>query len=251
MTSLLRQPRWLALATVVGLVTLLFVNLGLWQLRRLDERRLDNAIQAERRAADPAPLHLAVDLDQPTAQAGDSHDGRPLTVSGTFDPTEEVLLRSRTLDGQAGFHVLTPLVLDNGAAVLINRGWVPLTMGEVPVGGAAASPSGNLTVTGFADASAVQPRFGPADPPGDLDVFARADIDRIADQVPYELYPVVFISQENADLPVPVGLEPLDDGPHLVYAIQWFAFAVISIGGFLALLHSTAKKVAARKSRNV
>lgn len=246
MLGLLRQPRWLILATVVGLITLLFANLGLWQLRRLDERRFNNAIQSERRAADPVSLPGTVDLDQATADAGEAYDGRPLTVSGTFDASEEVLLRSRTLDGEAGYHVITPLVLEDAdAAVLVNRGWIPLSLGELPLTGRAASPPGLVEITGYAQASAVQPRFGPTDGPGDLDVFARADIDRIATQVPYVLYPVVLVSQVPSDLPIPVTPEPLDDGPHLLYAIQWFAFAVISVAGFLALLRSNAKKVAA------
>jgi len=249
MYALFRQPRWLILATIVGLITLLFANLGLWQLRRLEERRFDNAVQSERRAADPVELEVAVSLSDDLDEAGEAHDGRPLRVSGEFDPSEEILLRSRTLDGEAGFHVVTPLVLDDGHAVLVNRGWVPLTLDEVPLTGRGAAPSGTVDLTGYAEPSAVQPRLGPSDPPGDIDVFARADIERLAEQVPYDLYPVLIVSQQATDLPVPVEQEPLEEGPHLAYAIQWFAFALISVAGFLALLRSTARKDELRRAR--
>ena len=99
MYALFRQPRWLILATIVGLITLLFANLGLWQLRRLEERRFDNAVQSERRAADPVELEVAVSLSDDLDEAGAAHDGRPLRGSGEFDPSEEILLTSRTLDG--------------------------------------------------------------------------------------------------------------------------------------------------------
>lgn len=249
MYAFLRRPRWLILGAVVGLITLVFVNLGLWQLRRLEERRFDNAIQAERRSAAPTALDLAISLDAPPDVAGEAHDGRPLMASGTYDPSEEVLLRSRTLNGEAGFHVITPLILTDGVAILVNRGWVPLSEDSVPMRGRAASPSGQLEVTGYAVASAVQPRFGPTDPPGDRDIFARADVGRIGSQVPYDLYPVVLVSQVPSEVPIPLTPDPLDDGPHLVYAIQWFAFALISVGGFAALIRSTAKKAEMRRRR--
>lgn len=249
MYALLRQPRWLVLATIVGLITLLFANLGLWQLRRLEERRFDNTIQAERRGAEPVELDIAVTLDDGLTEAGNAHQGRPLRVSGVFDPSEEILLRSRTLDGEAGFHVVTPLIVDDGAAVLVNRGWVPLSLDRVPLTGPGAAPEGSATITGYGQASAVQPRFGPSDPSGDIDIFVRVDIDRMRAQVPYDLYPIVVVSQLSTDVPVPVAQEPLDEGPHLAYAIQWFAFAVISVVGFGALLRSTAQKAATRRAR--
>lgn len=249
MYEFLRQPRWVLLATLVGVIALLFMNLGFWQLGRLEDRRLDNSIQVERRAAEPVDLQLAVALDDQPEVAGPAHEGRPLTASGTYDPAEEVLLRSRTYQGEAGFHVITPLRLDDNSAVLVNRGWIPLTLGEVPLVGTGASPSGVVQVTGYATASSSRPRFGPTDLPGDLDVFARADVDRIAQQVPYDLYPVVLVAQSETEVPIPVEPDPLDEGPHLAYAIQWFAFAAISIVGYGALIRSTARRARARLTR--
>ena len=249
MFALLKQPRWIALATIVGVIALLFVNLGMWQFRRLDEQRFDNQIQSERRGAASVRLAVAVDQNGDLTTAGEEHDGRRLSATGTFDPSEEVLLRSRTYNGEAGFHVITPLVLDNGAAILVNRGWVPLGFDTVPLTGRGAAPEGLVELSGYGEPSATQPRFGPTDAPGDLSIFARADIGRLSEQIDYPLYPILLVSQEDTAVPIPVELEPLEDGPHLAYAIQWFAFAVISVGGFGALLRSTARKAEERRRR--
>ena len=51
---------------------------------------------------------------------------RTVTATGRFDTAHEVVARRRTnADGEVGYHVLTPLVLDDGRAVLVNRGWIP------------------------------------------------------------------------------------------------------------------------------
>ena len=50
---------------------------------------------------------------------------RPAEVSGDYDRGEEVILYGRTQDGRPGDHVLTPLVLTDGTAVVVDRGWIP------------------------------------------------------------------------------------------------------------------------------
>jgi cytochrome oxidase assembly protein ShyY1 len=36
--------------------------------------------------------------------------------------------------------------------------------------------------------------------------------------------------------PVRLDVPPLDEGPHMSYAFQWFAFATIAVGGTSAFL---------------
>ena len=49
----------------------------------------------------------------------------PVTVTGRYDPAHEILARVRTLHDNVGFEVITPLVLADGTAVLVDRGWIP------------------------------------------------------------------------------------------------------------------------------
>jgi len=232
MLSTLRRPRWLAAALVVTALAGLFIRLGLWQLDRLDERRAENKLGAERLGADPVDLFTVL-----TDIAPSDLEYRRVTVTGRFTPEEEVLIRSQTYRGSAGFHVVTPI--DTGAgAVLVNRGWVPLTEDRVPVT-QAAPPAGEVTIEGWVHVTQTRPPLGPEEPPGYLEILNRVDIDRIQQQVTVELTPVyvVALGERGHGLLEPV--EPPDfseEGPHLAYAIQWFSFAAIGLVGFYFLV---------------
>ncbi len=213
-----------------------FVGLGIWQLSRHDERQQQNAIASERYLADPILVEVMLESAGPDIE---TLEFRAATAKGTFDPAEEVLIRSQVHLGNAGFHVLTPLVNALGEAVLVNRGWVPLTMDEAPVT-SAPPPTGETEVQAWVHLTQTRGAFGPRDPDtGDLDTMSRVDIERIQQQIPYPLAEVylVQLTDGREDLPVPVEAPAFDDeGPHFAYAIQWFAFALIGLIGYWFLL---------------
>jgi surfeit locus 1 family protein len=156
-------------------------------------------------------------------------------ATGVFDPGNEVLIRSQINLGTAGFHVITPLVVGEGEAVLVNRGWVPLVLDETPVEDAPPA-AGEVTVEGWVDLSQTRGALGPSDPEeGKLVSMSRVDIDRIAAQTPYDLAPVYLVETggDGNQLPLPAPVPSFDDnGPHLAYAIQWFGFAVVGLVGY-------------------
>jgi surfeit locus 1 family protein len=207
------------------------VRLGFWQLDRLHGRQQVNRMLAARETAPPVDLATADPDDVAYAH---------VTATGTYDPTREVILSGRSQDGAAGNHVLTPLVLSNGDAVLVDRGWIPLDVSKPPVTGAAAAPGGTVRVGGLAlppDATTSPPI--PAPP-----IATRIDLGM--DGLPYRLAPVYLLlaSQDPAQAaPVPATGPTLDDGPHLSYAIQWFAFATIAIVGCIVLLTRDRRSV--------
>jgi surfeit locus 1 family protein len=174
----------------------------------------------------------------------DSLSGHRALATGTFDADSEVLIRSQVYRGVAGFHVITPLVADDGSAVLVNRGWVPLDMDQVPVN-AAGPPTGVVTTEGWLAPSQTRQALGPADPAdGRLVTMSRVDVDRIGEQVPYTLLPVylVALGEQGSDLPVPLDPPVFDDeGPHLAYAIQWFSFLVIGLVGYGFLMRRSLR----------
>ncbi len=73
-----------------------------------------------------------------------------------------------------------------------------------------------------------------------ITVVSRLDLQALQPQLPYELLPLSISLQtqspQQGELPVPVPLPPLDDGPHLGYALQWFAFASIAVIGWAILV---------------
>src|SRR3954470_1524280 len=138
------------------------VMLGNWQLHRYEER---SAINDRIDAADSVDaVAMTSLLARPTApgSAGSSPGKRlawtKVTVSGRYDPAHEIQARGRTVDGDVGFEIVTPLVLADGAAVLVDRGWVP-----APAGGAVAAPTvppaptGDVTVVGQVHLSESRP----------------------------------------------------------------------------------------------
>lgn len=231
----LLRPRWLTAHFSVVVVGALFVFLGVWQLGRLEERQNDNAALSARFAEDPAPLTT---LLSESAGSSSEIEYRRARAAGVFDADNEVLIRSQVYLGSAGFHVITPLILANGDAVLVNRGWVPLSLETVPVA-QAPPPAGQVSVEGWVRLSQERPALGREDPPdGRLSTLNRIDIERIGNQVDYPLVPFYLIASgiQTTELPVPVDLPDFaDEGPHLAYAIQWFGFAAVLFVGYFFL----------------
>ena len=197
-------PRWLAVHLIIIIVAGVFVRLGIWQLDRLEERRTSNAAIAER--TEIAPVDLS-DLLENVAVS--DREYRRVVVAGTFDVDGEVLIRSRTHNGEAGFHVVTPLVLNDGSAVLVNRGWVPLDLDTPPVS-PALPPVGPVEAIGTVRESQPAPALGPRDPSeGKLQRLYWIDIPRFQQQSSYPLTPISLelVSQvpvQPGRLPIPV-----------------------------------------------
>lgn len=219
------------LTVLVVVLAGVFIRLGFWQLDRLDGRRDLNAEVSAKLEAEPVALG---DLLEDAGADLEEIEYRRVLVDGVFDPEEEVLIRSQVELGQAGFHVVTPLI--GTTSVLVNRGWVPLTMDEPPV--EAPPPTGEGEVLGWVHLTEERPALGREDPAGEIDVFNRVDVERIGEQLPYEVAPIYVVAMgEGSDLPVAVDLPDVEDeGSHLAYAIQWFGFALVGLVGFYFLL---------------
>lgn len=237
MLRIVLTRRW-AVRIVGGMVlAAAFVALGMWQLDRNEQRQARNAVIEENLARDPLPVGEVLSVD---GLAGPSDRWTPVRVSGTYDTANELVIRLRPLDGQRGVHVLTPLVTDDGAAVLVDRGFVPSAGAEVPEVPAAAS--GEVEVTGRVRPSEVGRGTG-GDPASGA--IRYVDVAALAEELPYPLYGG-WVELTEQRPPAAAALEPLpppeiDAGPHLSYAIQWFAFAVIGIGGFVMLVRTEAR----------
>ncbi len=224
-----RDGLFLALALIVAAAC---VRLGFWQLARLAERRASNALIGAQLALPPLTLTGAAD---PQAQPY-----RRVVVRGRFDPEREVLLSDRALNGVSGYHLLTPLWLEGSqTAVLVDRGWIPIDAGTREARARYAAV-GTVEIKGILRASQPEPTWSiladptraPGAPP--LESWRLVNIPRLQAQIPYPLLPFYIEETERADRPELTHPDPdidLSDGPHLSYAIQWFAFAAIALFG--------------------
>lgn len=248
--TVLLTPRWLAGHLLALVLIVLFVNLGAWQLRRLDARTTLNELVESRTAAAPVALHDALQ------DAGEVPEYTMVRLRGTFAAEHEVLLRGRSLDGRPGFNLLTPLLLAaeapglDGAAVLVERGWVPYDHDSVPVVDA-APPAGVVEVVGRLRAPSSSPGgLAPRDPAeGVLVQSYYVDVERLQRQMPFTLVPAYVTATavtppHPGALPLELPPDDLSDGPHLGYAIQWFAFALVGIVGYMILLRKVSRDAA-------
>ena len=232
MLRFLARPRWIGLTVFAIVIVGVCVRLGMWQLDRLEERREFNARYAAGLDAAPVPIE---DL----LTEGGALAYRRAIATGRFDTAHEVILYGRTLDGQAGNHLLTPLVLADGRAVIVDRGWVPFELDEPPVV-EAAPPSGEVEVRG--PLFATQPGgAGEVQPGADRVTTVRTvDVEAIARDLPYDVVPWFLQLQTQSppagDLPLPEPPPELTEGPHLSYTFQWFAFATIAAVGYVILV---------------
>ncbi len=240
-----RRWRWVTLAVVV--IMLVLARLGIWQLDRLAERRAANA----QLMAALASSYIFVN-DDLTDLAGQSPAGvspdlanRDVFLEGEYDfDAQRILVLQNNDNGQPGVHLITPLVLDSGAAVLVDRGWIPDA--EREAGHLFTEATGPQTVSGYiALTETLRRRAANTEAvttPSD-EIF-RVDVAALADELPYPLVPyyVKLSPTEEPDttLPLEVAKEiDFSEGPHLGYAIQWFIFSLgLGAGYVLYVNHS-------------
>lgn len=230
----LPPTRRIVLTVAAVIVAAVCVRLGFWQLDRLQERRALNAAIGAGLAAPTTSFAEALDAPQ-----GDLAYRR-VTADGTFDVSNELLLYGRALEGSPGDHVLTPLVLDEGQVVLVDRGWVPFVPDrQTPVEPPAEAPTGHVTVEGVL----LPPEEGGAfADDGEGGIVRAVRIDEIdARMTDHDLAPVYLLLEAQSPpqpegLPVPATMPAPTEGPHLSYAIQWFTFATIAVVGYVVLM---------------
>jgi surfeit locus 1 family protein len=241
------RPWWIVSHLVVLAIVVAFVNLGMWQLRRLDEVQARNAQLAARLAEDPVDV---AGLVAAGATDGAATEDRRVTATGTYRADDIVLIRGRSLDDAPGSWVVVPLELDDGRVVAVNRGWIRNDgrFTEVP-DEYRTVPEGEVAVEGLTHASQVRGTLGPTDPPdGQLESLARVDLDRLDEQVEGDLLPVwIQLTAAEADAPDPspqlLDLPVVnDEGPHLSYAVQWGIFTVIALVGYPLILRRAARE---------
>jgi len=204
------------------------VRLGFWQLSRREERRELNAMLAARLGAEAAPA-FAVMRDSATAQF------RRATAQGVYDFANEIAVASRTNQGSPGVHIITPLrITGSDTALLVNRGWV-YSPDAMSVDFRRWIESDTVGATGYLIALTREGQ-GAVSTPTSPRTVRRLDADSLMQRFPYPIAPFILVqsappraSADSATVRVPAPL--LDEGPHLGYAVQWFAFALIGLVG--------------------
>lgn len=220
-----------SLVLVSLIIAAVCTRLGFWQLDRLEQRRAFNAFLRQRIAAPPVRFS---GLPADTAKAR----FRNVSLAGTYDYANEIVLTSRTRRGSPGVNIITPLRATGDTAVLVNRGWVYAPDG-MTVDLARWREGASLNGTGHVETFSAA-RKGQAKSATHPNAYRWLDRELLSQRLSYPLAPyyVVLAAGPSGESPnVPPRLDPpsLDEGPHRSYAIQWFSFATISIIGMFLL----------------
>lgn len=210
----------------------LTLRLGFWQLDRAAQKNQRQANIQLRQNLPPLPA-------QELANASASLDPqlhRAVELQGRWSAEHTVFLDNRAMNSRAGFYVVTPLVLADGTAVLVQRGWLPRDPVERTLVAVPPTPEGMVRVPG---------RIAP--PPARLFEFDGAasgairqnlDLEAFALESRLRLRPLSVLQLQPAQSaagPVADGL--LRDWPqpaadvykHYGYAFQWFALAALTL----------------------
>lgn len=225
---------WFA-APLVLMALIILVALGTWQVKRMYWKEALLADIEQRIQAAPAGVD---DIERMRASGGDI-EYRTIILSGVYDHEKEQHFFA-TFEGQTGYYIYTPLRLNDGRDIFINRGFVPYDMKE-PVKRQAGQVSGVVSVEGLARAR-LPAKPSSLLPDNDLgkNIYYWKDWSAMAGRAglaPANLLPF-FVDANNAPNPGgwPKGGVTLIDLPnnHLQYAITWYglALALVIVVGF-------------------
>ena len=229
MYRFLLSGRWLGWFALTALLSVACSSLGMWQLDRRDAIREDIGNVVNNYDAAPVPFEDAAGLFEDYDPA---KEWLPVSMTGVYDTENQRIVRNRPLSGRAGYEVVVPLKLSDGTAVVINRGWLPIGNDEAGKPDAVpAAPGGEVTVV--ARIKPAEPDVSRGAPEGQL---ASINLTQYQDEVGYELeqgaYGLMASEDPRPDIVPEAAPKPsVDEGPHLSYAMQWFAFGVMLFVG--------------------
>lgn len=229
-----RGPHWRRVLFVVLMLglTVLFAALGVWQWQRMGEKEALITAVTERTGAAPVVLPLADAW--PTLEA--SLEYRPVTATGRFVPEDTVLVFTSLAEPRGqyrgpGYWVVTPLVLEDGGTVFVNRGFIPQARRADFADGGTVD-AGEVTVTGLARLSEATGGFTPQpDAPNRIEYVRNIErLSRLAQVAPPPFAPVYIDLPAGDPGTLPQGGETVVEFPsnHFGYALTWFGFAILT-----------------------
>ena len=159
---------------------------------------------------------------------------RRVVATGRFDAGRQILLDNKVHRGIVGFDVVTPLVLDDGRVVLVDRGFVsaaptrqtlpavPPPAGEVTARGRINIPSSKYFELGNAQAGTV---------------WQHLDLKRYAQVTGLSVLPIVIEATDptggDESLVRDWSVPDFGTDRHRIYMVQWYAFAAMAIALWL------------------
>ncbi|GAB14223.1 hypothetical protein ARGLB_058_01060 [Arthrobacter globiformis NBRC 12137] len=230
MYKFLFSSKWLGYLLLAAIFATGCVFLGRWQMDRRAETLAEIQRVTSNYSATPVTFDQARDEFN---QLDPSREWTQVELQGSYDVDGQRIVRNRPLNGQPGYEVVVPFKLVSGETVVIDRGWLPIgnkTPGRpdsIP-----APPSGQITAVVRLKHS--EPTLQRGAPEGQL---ASIDLPTYAAELGYPLLTGAYgqLASETppvSDMPQPFPMPSVDEGTHLSYSLQWFAFGILMFVGF-------------------
>lgn len=223
------NPGLLSSMLTVALLYIMF-SLGLWQLDRAEFKDTLQQKILERKNLLPADLGML-------PASADGRRYRPVKFFGQYDTAHSFLLDNKILNGQVGYHVFTPLKIDDAITVLVNRGFVPqgATREQRPE---IISSAEKLEVSGLLDmepSRAIVLAENVHDTQQWPVVLQYVDLNEISELLAYPLYDMVLWLDKVDDVgdtthghfKYDLPALNLNSAKNNGYAFQWFAMSLV------------------------
>lgn len=235
----LLTSKWLGYFVVACVFAAVSVGLGMWQWDR--KVQTDDLVNLINRNYSATPAPFAQLAPQFTSMNPDAQ-WKQVKITGSYDLAGQRLVRNRPQNGFPGFEVVVPFtVAGGGPTVIIDRGWLALGTLANGVPNSIPEPaSGTVTVV-----ARIFPSEAPVSRGAPAGQLANVDLGRYQSQLHYPILTGAY-GQMVSESPLPAVVPQsfpapsIDDGTHLSYALQWYAFAVL---GFVGLGYAARQQL--------
>ncbi|KAI0785008.1 mitochondrial protein required for respiration [Abortiporus biennis] len=231
---------------LLGIMPIFTFALGTWQVQRLKWKvNLIDELE-EKLGRDPMLLPKHINL-----AAVPDFAYRKVLLTGKWDHAHTMLLGPRVLDGTAGYHVVTPLVREDGSTVLVNRGFITPEHAESKDW---SREEGTVEVLGMLRTAEARNKFTPDNHP-EKGEWYWADVSSMAAWVGGEAANVqpVFIDEvfeghageaaTRKSHGIPIGRAATVDvrNSHASYVATWYALSAFTTVMFARLLFKQSR----------
>jgi cytochrome oxidase assembly protein ShyY1 len=221
-----------------------FQALSNWQWHRLHARQAYNVeIQAEIDQA-PVPISDLLVFNDESRVVPEKSQWRTVELTGTWLPSQQVLVRKKSLESNLGLWVVTPLKLVDGTVVMINRGWTAAANSAVDSPVVAEVPKGTIEVLGRIRDVQARTKPGPTDlPVGQVDRIIPLEILNSPKTLINAYVEMTASRPESKSSEIRILPEPeVTEGAHRSYALQWMFFEIMTVIGWTILVRNEFKE---------
>jgi cytochrome oxidase assembly protein ShyY1 len=217
------------LLAAVGVLAYFAALLGQWQFDRREQRIAANDRIARNLKADPVSATTLLT----SGGSPEESEWRAVAATGSYAVEDTVVVRYRTRNRRPGVNVVVPLVLPDGTALAVDRGWMPTSnAGRLP-SKVPQPPGGQVKIIGRVRADATGSAVVTE---GSTRAISSVELSQALGRE----FLGGFVELTN-ESPAPeeslARAEPPDlgQGPHFFYGLQWWFFGLLAIGGFFTM----------------